>query len=35
VQLDRHTPGRTAILRCTDRQAGFECYRRLTGRTLT
>jgi len=34
VQLDRHTQGRSAILRCTDRQAGFESYRRLTGRRL-
>jgi len=34
VQRDPHTPGRSAILRCTDRQAGFECYRRLTGRPL-
>ncbi len=34
VQLDRHTRGRSAILRCTDRQAGFESYRRLTGRRL-
>jgi hypothetical protein len=34
VQLDRQTPDRAAILRCSDRQAGFACYRRLTGRTL-
>lgn len=35
VQLDPHTPGRSAILRCADRQAGFEGYRRLTGRSLS
>ena len=33
VQLDHHTPGRAAILRCADRRAGFDCYHRLTGRT--
>lgn len=34
VQLDPRTPGRAAILRCRDRDAGFETYRRLTGRVL-
>jgi len=32
VQPDPNTPGRAAVLRCTDRQAGFEAYRRLLGR---
>lgn len=32
VRADPHTPGRAAVLRCNDRQAGFESYRRLVGR---
>ncbi len=35
VQRDPSTPGRSAILRCREREAGFEVYRRLTGRSLT
>ncbi|WP_018146381.1 hypothetical protein [Thioalkalivibrio sp. AKL6] len=34
LQPDPSTPGRAAILRCRDRAAGFEIYRRLTGHTL-
>jgi hypothetical protein len=34
VQPDPSTPGRAAILRCREREAGFEVYRRLTGRRL-
>jgi len=34
VQPDPSTPGRSAILRCREREAGFEVYRRLTGRSL-
>ncbi|MFP4247818.1 MAG: hypothetical protein ACLFNA_11835 [Halochromatium sp.] len=34
VQPDPSTPGRAAILRCREREAGFEAYRRLTGRAL-
>lgn len=32
VQPDPNTPGRAAILRCSEREAGFEIYSRLTGR---
>jgi hypothetical protein len=34
VQPDPSTPGRAAILRCRERDAGFEVYRQLTGRSL-
>lgn len=34
VRPDPHTAGRAAVLRCADQQAGFEVYRRLTGRPL-
>jgi hypothetical protein len=34
VHVDPSTPGRAAILRCHEREAGFEIYRRLSGRTL-
>jgi hypothetical protein len=34
VHADPSTPGRAAILRCRERDAGFEVYRRLTGRSL-
>ncbi len=34
VQPDPSTPGRAAILRCREREAGFDVYRRLTGRAL-
>lgn len=34
VQPDPSTPGRAAILRCREREAGFEVYRMFTGRTL-
>ncbi|MGB5833327.1 MAG: hypothetical protein WBG92_15225 [Thiohalocapsa sp.] len=35
VQWDPHTAGRSAILRCIDRQAGFDVFHQLTGRSLT
>ncbi len=34
IQRDPGNPGRAAILRCRDRAAGFEAYRRLTGHSL-
>lgn len=34
VQPDPSTPGRVAILRSQEREAGFEVYRHLTGRSL-
>jgi hypothetical protein len=34
VHPDPSTPGRAAILRCRERDAGFEIYRRLSGRIL-
>ena len=34
VQPDPSTPGRAAILRCRERDAGFDIYRCLTGRTI-
>ncbi len=34
LQPDPSTPGRAAILRCQDRDAGFALYRHLTGHTL-
>jgi hypothetical protein len=34
VQPDPSTPGRSAILRCRNREAGFEVYRLLTGERL-
>lgn len=34
VQPDPSTPGRAAILRCLEREAGFEVYHRLTGGSL-